>query len=948
MSRFGRLQVVNATLVMLALSAPLASRGQAQDDAAAPSEVGLLRGHIVAAGSEAPLAGVLIETVVGSAVRYARTNATGAFEIELPAGEYALRLSHPRHGEREVAGVRVDASAVQETTLALAPDGPEEAAAAAPAAPEEITVTASYRSTPAAQQRFSASVMDVIGREDFTVTGDSSAVDALKRVTGLTVVNDKYIYVRGLGERYSNTTFNGAALPSPDPTRRVVPMDLFPTGVLEAVEIEKTYLPYLPGDFSGGLVELRARAVEKQGAFTLSVATTGNTESIGEDAVVFQPGGDDWTGFDDGARDLPDTLDRITQGGAVSLASVSPGERQQAGLSLDRGYEAEIVENPAGITAEANWSSRYDVRGEDALGVIVAARYGNAWQLIDEERRTTGLDGDGGTVVLDESEQARNTNSIDLAVVGSVDWALADAHSLAATTLVTRSTENTTIREFGHLAENDIDVADTLFEWVERQLVTQQVTGNHLLEDAHELEVDWRATWSVANREEPDTRFYRYEQTPDSLYQFSDSGTSNERSWEDLEDTALDFGVDLQMPFDLGDTVTTTVRTGAALLDKDRDSSFRRFRFISNFALNDLEDVLANRPEVVFADENVAPGLWELRETTQPTDNYRATERIVGTYAMADAEFGDRFRVTAGARKESFEQEVTTFDLINPDQAVVGRLDDSELLPAVAGIWHMNEQMQLRLGASRTLNRPDLKELSSAPYIDPEERYVVIGNPDLRVALIDNYDLRWEWYWSTLDSVQVALFHKDFEDPIERVVRLGGAVGGVRTFANAESATSDGVEVTVSQNLGFIHDGWSDFWFKLNAAVIDSEVDIGKAGAQQTTNHRELQGQSPWVGNLQFGYDNPFRDLQVTLAYNVYGERITDVGTQGLPDAYEQPAATLDLSYRHGIELFGQQFRLKAKALNLLDPKFEVERGDVIERSFRRGATYYLGFDWVF
>jgi hypothetical protein len=170
----------------------------------------------------------------------------------------------------------------------------------------------------------------------------------------------------------------------------------------------------------------------------------------------------------------------------------------------------------------------------------------------------------------------------------------------------------------------------------------------------------------------------------------------------------------------------------------------------------------------------------------------------------------------------------------------------------------------------------------------------------------------------------------------------------VRSFANAEMATLRGLEVSTSANLRFLGERFDDFQLRFNGALIDSEVDIGAAGALQTTNNRELQGQSPWVINFQLGYENPFRDIQATLAYNVYDERITDVGTQGLPDAYEQPAGTLDLVYRHGIELFGQQIRLKAKALNILDPDFEVERGGGIERRYQRGVTWSLGFDWMF
>ncbi|MBA3564360.1 MAG: TonB-dependent receptor [Gammaproteobacteria bacterium] len=927
-------------LIVFGLLAFTGVQAQSPDEAD-PSEAGLLQGSVTAEGTGAPVAGVLVTVSGGEEERFARTDAQGEFEVELDAGDYRILLSHPQYGERDAGDISIAGGVSQRAEFEISAE-PQQAADDRPI--EEVLVTGTYVEGGADRERYSASVLDVISQEDFKVTGDSSAIDALRRVTGLTIVNDQFVYVRGLGERYSNTTLNGATLPSPDPTRRVVPLDLFPTGVLESVDIQKTYSPELPGDFSGGLVQLQTREIANQPSFTFSASVEGNTQSTGEDALVFQPGERDWSGFDSGVRNLPGTLDALSQGGTVPLSSLTPEQREQAGESLVRVYDSEIVENPANFSLDLNWSDRIDA-GAGGVGFLIGARYENDWAFREEVRRTSGLDGQGGLNVLDDGVQRRNVNTVNLASLVGLDWEMSDSHTLRNTTFLTRSTDNTTLRTFALLNENDIDVADTTFEWVERELFTQQFSGDHYFAGAGELELDWNLTYARADREEPDTRFYRYEQRDDGLYVFSDTGQSNERSFEDLSDKALSGGVDASLPLELSPAVTMTLKSGLYYADKTRDSSFRRFRFLSDFSQNDLRDVLGGTPDMIFADENIAPGLWELRETTQPTDNYEAEEQIGAVYATADTELGKSFRVAAGARYEDSEQVVRTFSLTNPGQGVGTVLDESEVLPAINGTWILNDAMQFRVGASRTLNRPDLKELSEAPYIDPEERYVVIGNPNLEIATINNYDFRYEWYWSTVDSLQVALFYKEFDQPIERVIRLGA--GGIRSFANAESAESRGVEVSVRNSLGVVNDSLENFYLKFNGALIDSEVDIGQAGAQQTTNNRELQGQSPWVVNFQFGYDNPFRDIQATLAYNIFGERITDVGTQGLPDAYEQPAGTLDLIYRHGFDLFGQSPRVKAEARNLLDPEYEVERGGLIERMYERGVVYEVGFDWI-
>ena len=424
-------------------------------------------------------------------------------------------------------------------------------------------------------------------------------------------------------------------------------------------------------------------------------------------------------------------------------------------------------------------------------------------------------------------------------------------------------------------------------------MLSQQFAGEHYLEAANSLVIDWSVTWSAATREEPDTLFYRYERfnEAENLYALSDTGQSNERSWEDLEDKALNYALNLSLPIEFGSDSDGEIALGLSYLDKQRDSYFRRFRFLTDFSRNNLRTQLGQTPDLIFAGELIMEDLWELQETTQPTDNYSAGHSLAAAYIMADLNLGTSWRWMFGARYEDSTQDVTTFELIDPTRRNVRELAEGTLLPAMTLTWLPGggETQQVRLGYSRTLNRPDLKELSEAPYIDPEERYTVVGNPDLQVASIDNIDLRWEYFFDNVSNIQVALFRKKFEDPIERVIRLGA--GGIRTFANAESATLKGVEVQLRAELGLLMDALQDFEIRLNASLLDSTVNIGQAGAQQTSTERDLEGQSPWVANLQFSYDNPDLDLQAALLFNIAGERIVDVGTQGLPDSYEQPVA---------------------------------------------------------
>ncbi len=841
-------------------------------------------------------------------------------------------------------------AAAAASLLAVTPALAEEQAETPAQGMEEIVVLGAYRPTALTRSRDSESVMDVLSSEDFAITGDSSVVDALARVPGLTVVDSKYVYVRGLGERYSNTVFNGSPLPSPDPTRRVIPMDMFPTGALENVDIQKTYSPRLPGDFSGGLVAMATRAAPAEPVLELSVGIGGNSGTTGDSGLQFDGGSRDWLGMDDGTRDLPAELNRITENGARSLNLVSDEERARAGRSLNRDYNTELKEIRPNASVSGRWGGGVQVNGGD-LGFLISARYANDWTYRDEERRTFGLAGVGGDLsVLDEGAQSRTRNMIDLSLLGNVEWDVNASAFLRSTTFVTRRTDRTFLREFNFFSENDIHVADTTLEFVERQLLSQQFAGEHFIEAANSLVIDWSLTWSVATREEPDTRFYRFERfnEAENLFAFSDTGQSNERSWEDLQDEALNYALNLSLPIEFWSDSDGELSAGLSYLDKQRDSYFRRFRFLTDFSRNNLHSQLGQTPDLIFADDLIAEDLWELQETTQPTDNYTAGHTLGAAYLMADLNLGLNWRWMFGARYEDSTQDVTTFELIDPTRQNARELAEGALLPAMTLTWLPGggETQQLRLGYSRTLNRPDLKELSAAPYIDPEERYTVVGNPDLQMASIDNLDLRWEYYFDNVNNVQVAFFHKKFEDPIERVIRLGA--GGIRTFANAESARLQGVEVQLHTELGLISDALQDFDFKVNVSLVDSAVDIGQAGAQQTSTERELEGQSPWVANLQFGYDNPDLDLQAALLFNMAGERIVDVGTQGLPDSYEQPVARLDFNFRQAVDLFGFPMRLQVKIRNLLDDDFEVLRGGRVERLFSRGRSVSFSVDIQF
>ena len=406
------------SIALAALSATMLTAVPVSAQETIPDSNGSLTGAVVSASSGAPIEGAMLTLYGGTAPRFATSDESGGFAVALPAGNYLLSISHSSYETPADRPVTIRAGVEQSTTIRLSRGG----ASASSGAMEEIVVTGAYRPNAVTRSRDSESVVDVLSSDDFAITGDSTAVDALARVPGLTVINSKYVYVRGLGERYSNTLLNGAPLPSPDPTRRVIPMDMFPTGALDNVDIQKTYSPRLPGDFSGGMVAMETRGAPAERVMQLSVGIGGNSQATGDTGLHFAGGDRDWLGMDDGTRRLPAELNGITENGARSLNLVSDEERAMAGRSLNRNYATELREIEPGVSISGRWGGGRQLGGGD-LGFLLSARYSNDWAYRDEERRTFGLSGVGDELsTLDEGTQSRTQNTIDLSLLGNVEW----------------------------------------------------------------------------------------------------------------------------------------------------------------------------------------------------------------------------------------------------------------------------------------------------------------------------------------------------------------------------------------------------------------------------------------------------------------------------------------------------------------------------------------------
>ncbi len=799
------------------------------------------------------------------------------------------------------------------------------------------------------EKRETASVSNVVGDEQFTRSGDSNIAESLKRVAGLSTVGGKFVYVRGLGERYSTTLLNGAILPSPEPINRVVPMDLFPTAVLESVLVQKTYSAQFPSEFGGGVLQLRTKKSTDEFFWNVSSSVGMTTDVNFEQGLTISGGDMAWLGYDDGYRGIPEALRAATEGDrelrrASRFSNNGQGytsaELQTIGQSLRNEYLPLMEDLPANFDVSTSLGNSHEIGGSGAkINYLAAVDYSNSWDRNEIERKTYKVNNEG--LALDDDLLWNGTeHSIDISGILTTAIDFNANHNVRLTSVLLRKTDDRVGFVEGDIAQ-EAYIRRTELEWIERELFSNQLQGDHYFPEFNELVINWRYSDVKAERDSPDHRRYRYDLEADDVFRFSTRADGNVRRFSVLDDNARDFGLDATMVFYGPRNSTITAQTGLVINEKQRDSEIRRYSFFDRGRRTRDPELLALSIEEIFAPENIAPDAFELREFTRPTDNYVARNESESWYVNGEINFDDRLRFNGGARVEDFKQAVDTFDLFR-GTAVNARQDSKDVLPAFSATF-INNDHQFRLAYSETLSRPDFRELSPAAFTDPITGREVIGNPELLITSITNYDFRWEWYFGFNDYVSIGLFYKEFENPIESIIQ-GGATG-IQTFTNAASGENQGIEWEAYKSLDFLGGIGEDFYLQANLSFIDSAVEISEENAGIVTNlSRPLQGQSDWLFNFQAGYE-PFTGTTATLLYHYFGERITEVGIEGAPDLYEQPFGELNFNF---IRELNENWKIQAKGRNLLDERSEVTQGGLISTAYNRGRQFSFQVDYTF
>ncbi|MHA6318339.1 TonB-dependent receptor domain-containing protein [Altererythrobacter sp. CAU 1778] len=783
-------------------------------------------------------------------------------------------------------------------------------------------------------QRSSSQVVSVLSSEDIARTGEGDIAGALGRVTGLSVVGNGSVYVRGLGDRYSLALLNGLPLPSPQPLSRVVPLDIFPTNVVASSLVQKTYSANFPGEFGGGVINLTTRAVPDESFVKISAGVSGDTETTFQDSLFYYGSDYDWFGFDDGTRSVPPALQAFFDSG---LRIGDPAVDQQEivkqlgnpNLVVLQKVEETRPNLSGGITA----GTSIDIGDSGVLGIIATASLSNSMRtkvVTAQNPFSTDLqlDRDSRNFVTDNRILANGMLGFGLEV---------GDHKFRWTNLFIRDT----LKQAGLGFTEQLLDGDSLLTqdtaWFERQLFDTQLVGELEFGD---ISLDFRGGYAQTQRNAPYEYEFVYVRTNNpndatgDIYinvlnrqQGSGSVAFSELT-EDLYYGGLDFS------FPVADWASATL--GYAYTLTDRFSERRQFLIDGD---NIPSGVGALRPDLLLGDALIDYFDIGLSEPTQTDPAFAADLEIMAYYAKIVAEPVVGLNLDLGVRYEDAVQSVETVARFDQPFVSLASTDirNDYFLPGATLTWEVTDSLQARLAASKTIARPQFRELIFQPFTDPENQRQYIGNPSLGDTELINAEARLEYYMGGGSRLSVAGFYKDLDSPIEPYVSIGADTSYTTRFANAPGAQLYGAEVELQYNQDLIGLGGM---FQTKQAILlanytytQSELQVSAGdvtriftagvgpidtAAELFFNDGEpLTGQSDHLVNLQFGIEDTEKLQQLTFLVNYASERVTRRGTAGLPDIVENPGLTVDIVARTELNLFAQPFEVKVEARNI-------------------------------
>ncbi len=915
---FGFSRASLAALLLAAVAGPLSA--QTSNGAAA---TGRVVGRVIDAASGDGLAGVGIQ-IVGT-TGGGQSGLDGRFAINgVPAGVISLQARRIGFTPKTVTGISVPAGGVIEQDISLGAAAVTLSATVVTASAERGTVNEALDA-----QRTSVNVVNAVTREQIARSPDSDAAQAVQRVSGVSVQDGKYVFVRGLGERYTTTSLNGARIPSPEPERKVVPLDLFPSALIQSVTTSKSFTPDQPADFSGAQVNILTREfpARRQTQFTTSFGY--NDAATGRPVVSPLSLGRDWLGFAGAERKIPDLVL------AAGTFEPEPSQEQvNAMVGSFRNAWTPRLENGApnrslGVSTGGN-SSLLGIR----TGYIGSFSYSYSQEVRDDEIRAYAEPTDG-TTEIDRFEGSTGRASVLWGGLFNASLMFGANTRVSFNNTYNRSADSEARRESGFNNNLGTRLIIDRLRFVERAVRSNQIVADRQFGARGRLNLAF--TSSSVSRDEPDrSEFVRADAGDGQAPFWLEYPQAAVRTYGSLTESNYNTSADYSLQFGPAER-QHEIKIGGLYRFTERVSDNRVYS-IQGRSLS-----LENRrlsAEEIFDGRFAGPTDSYFRITPlSQGGSYSAEDELGSGYAMLDWSLTRRLQLIGGARIER------SAVIVNATPTVGARVRANpvytDVLPSLVANFRATDRQVLRFSVSQTLSRPEYREQAEVGYREVLGGENIIGNSSLRRTLIRNADVRWEFYPAAGEVFSLGLFGKRFDDPIERVYL---ATSGTRviTFVNADAATNFGAEVELRAGLDRIASFLSPFSVFSNATVMRSNVKL-TAAQEVTQEERPMVGQAPYVVNAGLSFAPARGALSATVLFNRVGRRVYSASEIPLPLTYEEARTGLDFSIR--APFFGGM-AAKLDAKNLLDSPYVLRQGTVTRESYRGGRVYSIGLSW--
>jgi TonB-dependent receptor len=884
------------------------------------SQTGTIEGTATDKKSNETLPGVTV-TIEGTTIG-AAADFDGHFIIpNVKPGKYKLKASYISYNPVFVENVAVNADKTTNISIALSENT---------VALEGVTVTGVRKTNTDVAMinttRMSPLVSIGISGQQILRSQDRDASEVIKRLPGTTIIDDRFIVVRGLSQRYNGVWLNNTATPSSEADVKAFSFDVIPASMIENMIIIKSPAPELPADFSGGFVKITTINLPEKNSVFLSYGIGIAEGTTFKDFQKYKTGKTDWLGFDNGFRSLPADMPAHLNTYEQATNPEIKNRITTLGQELNKTWSPVTGKAMADQRLTMGFNRRFNV-GSQSFGNITAITYSNTNnhdEIINNNFSIYNFRDDKSSYI-DQFVDNQYTNSVKVGIVHNWSWYPAIGHKIEFRNLLNQIGMNRTTERTGQeWYNNGRYIKSTELRNLYRSIYSGQLAGEHSFNEGV-TKVDWVAGYSFSNKNEPDIKRYRYIRSDNDPIQyfllFGDNAdlSSESQMWLKLNEKILTTAVNFSRQLDISG-FAPEIRAGIYLEDKNREFAARNFGYVkasseSTFSLTTLP------VDQIFTDQNInlTNGI-KLAEITSPSDSYTASNKQVSGYISAKIPFSSRISLYTGLRVEKNVQTLNSYRQGTSIPVNVIR-DTINFFPSANLAISLNEKNMIRAAYGISVNRPEFRELAPFYFVDFDLNAGIYGNPSIRQAYIQNFDLRFEHYPSPNETFNIGLFYKSFKNPIEMVIM--GNNPTQYSFENVTSAYSYGIETDVRKSLGFIS-GAENFSVIMNATLIKSRVQFAEGDLNRD---RSLQGQSPYMVNAGLFYYNDNNGLMVTLLYNIIGKRIVAVGRpspnkwEDIPNIYEMPRNVLDLAVSKKL---GDKFEIKLGIKDILNEKVRL------------------------